>query len=128
MNRTTLKEGMKKYVVKLVTYLLENNIPHEFYHLVSYVKPTKGFFIKTVEKMLKLVEKVDFKLDKVRVFEEIVVLQNLKHSLPPYNDDLEFYAVLFRQYNFIELKKTVSNCHHHFLFQWLNDASRLPNW
>ena len=31
--------------------------------------------------MLKLAEKVDIKLDKVRVFEEIVVLKNLKHSL-----------------------------------------------
>ena len=34
-----------------------------------------------------------------------MVLKNLKHSLPLYNDDLEFYAVLFRQRNFIELKK-----------------------
>ena len=34
----TVKKGMKKYVVKLITYLLENNIPHKFYyHLVSLV-------------------------------------------------------------------------------------------
>ena len=51
---------MKKYVVKLITYLLENNIPHEFYHLLSYIKPTKVFSIKAEEKMLKLAEKVDF--------------------------------------------------------------------
>ena len=51
---------MKKYVVKLITYLLENNIPHKFYyHLVSYMKPTKVFSIKAEEKMLKLAEMVD---------------------------------------------------------------------
>ncbi|XP_049294373.1 uncharacterized protein LOC125769620 [Anopheles funestus] len=101
----TLKEGMKKYVVKLVTYLLDNNIPHEFYYLVSYMSPSKIFSTKSEETIMKLAEKVDFKLDKIRVFDEIVVLKNLKLSLPTYNNDLEFYAVLFRLHDFVELKK-----------------------
>lgn len=35
-----MKEGMKKHVQRLITYLLENSTPHEFYHLVSYLKPS----------------------------------------------------------------------------------------
>lgn len=99
-----LKEGMKKHVQKLITYLLENNVPHEFYRLVSYLKPSKVFSKGSEEHVMKLVEMVDFKLDKVRVYEEVIVVKGLKHSLPS-EDDFEFYNSLFCQHNFVELKK-----------------------
>ncbi|XP_055526160.1 uncharacterized protein LOC129718939 [Wyeomyia smithii] len=42
---TLLKEGLIKHVQTLISYLLANNIPHNFYYLFSFLKPSNIFLL-----------------------------------------------------------------------------------